>query len=426
MSWLGRIFGGVAKSTARQPAQWFLDWITGGKTAAGKPVNARTAQAAPTVAACVRVVREDVAKLPLILYQSMPKGGKRRATEHDLYRLLHDAPDPAGKLTSFEWREMMQEHLELRGNAYSQLVRNARGRVVALAPWHPDKVLIKRATDDGMLFYQHLEQGVTVTMADMLHLRGPISEDGVTGKSTVRVLCETIGAELMGEDNQAKLLKNGQRPPGILVHPAGLSEVAEKNIRESWEKQTNAENRGKTAILEEGMKYIQVGMTNEDAQALESRKFTRSQIAAGWRIPPHKIGDLDKATFSNIEHQALEYVTDSLLPRLRRFEAVLNITLLTEAERKAGYFFEFLVDGLLRGDIKSRYDAYAIGRNWGWLSANDIAELENRNPIPNGDIYLQPLNMVEAGSPPPAPEPAPPPAPDDDEEVEEEDADAAA
>ncbi|MCB1715100.1 MAG: phage portal protein, partial [Candidatus Competibacteraceae bacterium] len=181
-----------------------------------------------------------------------------------------------------------------------------------------------------------------------------------------------------------------------LTHPGTLTDGPLKRLKAQWQDDyAGASNAGKTLVLEEGMDWKQIGLTNEDAQYLETRKFQRSEIASIYRIPPHLIGDLEKSTFSNIEHQGLEFVKYTMAPWFARWEQAISRDLLTERERDR-YFAEFLVDGLLRGDIKSRYDAYSVGRQWGWLSANDVRKLENMNPIDEGDEYLSPLNMIPA------------------------------
>lgn len=406
------------KSTTSKPASWFIDWITGGEsTSSAIKVTAESAERASAVYACVRVVSEDVAKLPLILYRRRKDGGKERATEHPLYRLLHDRPN--GWQTSFDFRQTLQRAVELRGNAYGWKEKDGRGRTVAIWPTHPDRVKVLVNPDTRALFYEVSAPswqpgGKTVVLPkrDVLHIAGP-SDDGIVGKSTITMAREAIGLALAAEKHEAKTFGNGARLGGILSHPGKLDQVAQDSILKSWTTNfSGPENVGKTALLGEGMKFEAVAMTNDDAQFLELRGAQTAEIARFFRIPPHKIADLSKATFSNIEHQALEYVTDSLMPRLVRWEQRLTHELLDDEEVADGYFFEFLVDGLLRGDIKSRYEALAIARQQGIINANEWRNLENMNPR-DGDgaeDYWRPVNYVPDDTPVADPNAKPEPA----------------
>jgi HK97 family phage portal protein len=365
-------------------------------TRSGMHVTADTALACAAVNACVRVVSEDVAKLPLILYRRLPDGGKERATEHPLFRLLHSRPN--AWQTSFEFREMMQGHLELRGNAYAMKVTSGR-RVLELVPIHPDRVTVKQDTN-FTLRYTVTPTGDEFTAGQILHLRG-MSSDGFTGMSTLNHAREAVGLAKATERHGATMFGNGARPGGILSHPARLSPEAAKRLKEQWDDAHSGDNANGTAILEEGMSWAQMGMTSEDSQFLETRKFQRSEIASFFRIPPHMIGDLERATFSNIEHQGQEYVRGSLDPRLQRWTQRLNADLLTPAEQEE-YFFEFLTDALLRGDTKARYDAYSTAITNGFMSRNEARVRENLNPAPGLDEFLQPLNMGTATATPEA------------------------
>jgi HK97 family phage portal protein len=348
-------------------------------------VTPDSAMACAAVFSCVRVVSEDVAKLPLILYRRTSDGGKERAKDHPLYARLHDTPN--SWQTSVEWREMMQGHLELRGNAYALKVMSGR-QLLELIPLHPDKVTVRQ---DERFRLSYDIAGTAYSADQILHLRG-MSSDGFTGMSTITHAREAIGLAQATERHGASLFGNGARPGGVLVHPGKLSPEAAKRLKDQWDATHGGENANSTAVLEEGVSWTQLGMTSEDSQFLETRKFQRSEIASFFRIPPHKIGDLERATFSNIEHQALEYVTDSLMPRLVRWEQRLNASLLNPSERGA-YFFEFLTEGLLRGDTKARYDAYQSAIASGWMSRNEARIRENMNPEVGLDEFLRPLNM---------------------------------
>lgn len=386
---------------------WFTNWALGGEgTESGESITPDKAMRITTVAACVRVVSEDIAALPLKLYRRDPNGDKMVTADHRLYALMHDQPNRYQ--TSLEFRETMQRSMMLRGNAYGLIVRTPRGQIDSIGFVPAQWTTIKRAAD-GELIYEFREPGgkaVIVGADDVLHLKDG-GDDAYQGKSRVTQAREALGLAVALEKHGARLFRNGARFSGILIHPGKISQAAQGNLQKSFDQQARGSNQHRTAILEEGVKYQQVTMTSEDAQFLETRGYTRTEIAALYRVPPHMIGDLSRATFSNIESQSISYVVGTLLPWVRRWESRLNL-LLTEAERAAGYFFEFSVDGLLRGDIASRYAAYAVGRQWGWLSANDIRRSENMNAIPEdqgGDDYLVPLNMRPGGEPPEAPEP---------------------
>jgi len=239
----------------------------------------------------------------------------------------------------------------------------------------------------------------------VVHLRG-VSLDGVVGVSPITYHRETIGLGMAAEKYGAAFFGNNAKPGGMLKLKEVIGPERSKQLREDWEDRFQGpENSHKLVILDGEMDWQQIGMDNADAQFVETRRLSNQDIYRIFRMPPHKVGDLERATFSNIEQQALEYVTDCLLSDMVRWEQTLKRDLLTDPERAAGYFFEFMPDALMRGDIKSRYEAYAIARNWGVLSVNDIRDRENLNRIANGDIYLQPLNMIEAGTTPPTPSP---------------------
>ncbi len=411
MSLWSRIVDAFAKDTTSDaPAQWLIDWTRGGQaTVSGERVSPSTAMHTSAVYACVNVRSEDVGKLPCIMYQRLADGGKRRAVEHPLYSIVRDRPNP--RMTALEFRQMMQAHKDLRGNAYALKEFDARGQVVALWPLVPDWVTVLQARDDYELFYRIACPGkeiVTIPAAGIVHLRG-LSLDGIIGLSPISYHRETIGVAIAAEKYGAAFFGNGAQPMGALKVPTVLQPEATKALRESWEAQfKGARNAKKMAIFDGGMEWMQTGMTNVDSQYLDVMKFQNQQIYGMYRMPAHKVGDLERSTNNNIEQQALEYVTDCLMTQLVSFEQTLKLSLLSAEEISAGFFFEFLPDALLRGDLKSRYEAYAIGRNWGWLSVNDICDRENMNHVPNGDIRLQPMNMQEAGAKaPPVSAPAP-------------------
>lgn len=383
----------------------YVETFAGYETPSGVSVHPDTALEISAVYACVRVLAETVASLPLILYRRRDDGGKDRATEHPLYRLLHDIPNP--HMTSFQLREALMGHILTWGNAYAEIEFDRAGRVVGLWPLRPDRMAVR--LENGELIYEYRTSDGPVTLPDyrVLHIPG-LGFDGIVGYSPIRMMRQALGLTVATERFGSLLFKNAAQPKVVLKHPGELSEKAYKRLRESWESRHGGlENAHRTAILEEGVDITTIGIPPDDAQFLETRRFQLNEIARIYRVPPHMIQDLERATFSNIEQESINFVVHTVRPWLVRWEQAMNKQLLLERERES-LFVEFLVDGLLRGDIMSRYQAYAIGRQNGWLSADDIRRLENMNPLPDGlgETYLVPLNMIPASSVS-APAPAP-------------------
>ncbi len=394
---------------ATTPALNWMDeryWHSlGVESAAGVRVSPDSARRASAVYCCVNIRGESIASSPLIVYRRFPNGDKERAPQHPLYKVLHDRPNQWQ--TSFEWREMMQRHLDLRGNAYSHILPGPNGPVDQLVPLHPDRVTPIRYTDGSIAYKVRDLTGHTDTLPaqEICHLRG-WSEDGVRGVSPISAQCDTIGMALAAQDYAARFLANDATPSVVLKHPGELGEEAYNRLRNSWQEQQSGANRHKAALLEENMGIEKIGMTNKDAQLLEAQAAGDHKIAAIYRIPAHMLNLLDRATHSNIEHQGLEFRIGTMLPISARWEACLSRDLFFPLfdDPTGEYFAEYLLDGVSRGDLASRYTAYSIGRNWGWLSANDVRRLENMNSIgPEGDEYLRPLNMTLEGSPIPEP-----------------------
>jgi HK97 family phage portal protein len=367
-----------------------------GGTTAGKPVNEHTAMQMTAVYSCVRILAETLAGLPLHVYKYNDSGGKEKYLQHPLYKLLHDEPNP--EMTSFTFRETLMSHLLLWGNAYAQIIRNARGEVIALYPLMPNKMTVDR-DNNGRLFYLYqrsIEDAPTLGKdsfvyldpSDVLHIPG-LGFDGLMGYSPIAMAKNAIGLAMATEEYGAKFFANGAAPGGVLEHPGTIKDP--QKVKESW----NAAYQGSTnshrvAVLEEGMKYQQIGIPPEQAQFLETRKFQINEIARIFRIPPHMLADLEKSSFSNIEQQSLEFVKYTLDPWVVRWEQNMFRSLLMESEKNT-VFIKFNVDGLLRGDYVSRMSGYATARQNGWMSANDIRELENLDRIPvelGGDLYL--------------------------------------
>ena len=363
-------------------------------TFSGVVVNPVTAMQTAAVYTCVRILSETVGSLPLFLYCRLPDGGKLRATDHPLFFVLHNQPNP--EMTPIEFKETLTSHVALWGNAYAEIERNNRGDVIALWVLRPDKMKVERVNGE-IVYHYMLPNGNTVTLPSRLifHLKG-LTFNGLTGLSPIAQARNAIGLAVATEGYGSRFFANDARPGGVLQHPGKLSDKAYSNLQKNWERRhrgfTNAQ---RVAILEEGMTFEAIGVPPEDAQFLETRKYQKREIFGIYRIPPHMGADLEQATFSNIEQQSIEFVSYTMLPWLTRWEQGVNRDLLTEAEKRE-LFSEFLVNALLRGDIQSRYDAYWKGRQGGWLNANEIRAFENLNPIASGEEYWQPLNVVEA------------------------------
>lgn len=370
-----------------------------GGTSSGKTVNERTAMQTTAVYSCIRILAETLASLPLHTFKHT-ENGKEKATEHSIYHLLADEPNP--EMTSFVFRETLMGHLLLWGNAYAQIIRDGRGNIIALYPLMPDRMTVDRA-DSGEIYYIYNKEGKQYYLRnyEVLHIPG-LGFDGLIGYSPIAMAKNAIGMAIATEEYGASFFANGANPGGVLEHPGVVKDPA--RVRESWNSvYQGTKNAHRVAVLEEGMKFQSIGIPPEQAQFLQTRKFQLNEIARIFRIPPHMIGDLDKSSFSNIEQQSLEFVMYTLDPWVVIWEQAIKRALFSESEKKE-YFVKFNVDGLLRGDYQSRMNGYAVGRQNGWLSANDIRELENLNRIPDelgGDLYLVNGNMTnlsEAGA----------------------------
>ena len=359
-------------------------FFLGGSTS-GKAVTERSAMQMTAVYSCVRILAEAIAGLPLHLYTYKDDGGKEKAIGHPLYLLLHDEPNP--EMSSFVFRETLMTHLLLWGNAYAQIIRNGKGEVVALYPLMPNRMTVDRDSS-GQLFYSYqmnntdaptMKAGTVILKpSDVLHIPG-LGFDGLVGYSPIAMAKNAIGLAIATEEYGAKFFANGATPGGLLEYPGTVKDP--DRVRESWNKGfSGSQNAGKVA----------------QAQFLETRKFQINEIARIFRVPPHMVGDLEKSSFSNIEQQSLEFVKYTLDPWVVRWEQSLSRALFTPEEKKR-YFFKFNVEGLLRGDYQSRMNGYATARQNGWMSANDIRELENLDRIPaedGGDLYLINGNML--------------------------------
>ena len=364
-----------------------------GSSVSGKSVTASTAIQMSTVYACVRVIAETIASLPIHVYEHTD-GGNRKATEHPLYRLLHDEPNLG--MTSFILRETMMAHLLLWGNSYCQIIRTGRDQVVSLHPLQPDQMAVDRDTKGNLTYTYTDSSGKQFLMKpeDVLHIPG-LGFDGIVGYSPIAIEKNAVGLGIAAEEFGAKFFSNGARPSGVLTHPNTVKDPAA--LRASWNSAYGgSSNASRVAVLEEGMTFTPLSMPNNEAQFIETRRFQVEEICRIYRVPPHMVADLSRATFSNIEHSSIDFAIHTIRPWLVRMEQAMNRALIPETE-KGRFYVQINLDGLMRGDYKSRMEGYASARQNGWLSANDIRDLENLNPISDeegGNAYLINGNMI--------------------------------
>lgn len=402
MGVLERMRGGPHASTLANPDMILLESFGALPAKSGQRVNPETAMRCAAVYACIRVLSESIAQLPLLLYRRTMEGTrelKERATDHPLYWTLHNQPNPWQ--TAFEFRELLMANVLLRGNGYAYINR-AGGRIIELLPLHPDRVQVRQGRDFSVS-YTVLRDGqepLQVPQKDMFHLRG-LGSDGVTGVSVISYGREAIGLTMAAEEHGAKLFANAARPSGVLQRPKeapALSETAAKRLVDSFTAAYGSQNALRTALLEEGTTFTPVTIANDDMQFLQTRKFQRSEIAALFRVPPHMIADLERSTFSNIEQQGTDFVVFACGPWIVRWEQAIVRDLIGERQQ-GNLFAEFLVDGFLRGDIQSRYGAYNQAVNGGWMSRNEVRIKENLNPVDGLDTFLVPLAMGGTAAP---------------------------
>lgn len=367
-------------------------WTTASRWG-GDHISENKAMSIGAVFACVQIYSRTLGSMPLVVYEKGPEG-KHRALDHPLYKILHDQPNP--NMTSYTFRSMMEGCLKLYGNAYAWIEFDKNWLPKYLWPLHPQAVLPQRSLKTGELFYDavlHNGSRRRFRAYEMLHIPG-LGFDGIQGKSVIRHFAGTMG---LADDLQKygrKFFKNGARPGGVLQHPGELSEQAQERLERKFRRNyEGVEHAGRTLVLEEGMEYKNIGVPPEEAQFLESRKFSVTEIARIFQIPPHMVGDLEHATFSNIEFQDIGFAKHSMLPDCVAWEQELTRKLFAFKDGN-DYEVEFLMDGLVRSDIKSRYEAYAIGKQQGFLSTNDIREKENLNKVEGGDMLYVPLNMI--------------------------------
>lgn len=372
------------------------DWARGQDAAEIITANENNSMQIAAVYACVRILSETIASLPLNVYRHLDYG-KEKAKDHPLYDVLHNVANE--EMTAFTYRETIQAHILLWGNGYSEIEYDKGGRIRGLWPLLPDRTKPVREPGTKKLYYETTIGGQKIRLPSdrVLHIPG-FGFDGLVGYSPIQLAKKSFELAMYAEKFGTDFFKNGTNVGAVVTHPGKLGDDAFNRLKKSLEEKYEGLGKAhRMMLLEEGMTFAKNMIPPNDAQFLETRKFQISEIARFFRVPPHMLADLERATFSNIEHQSIEFVTHTIRPWLVRWEQQMQKDLFTEEERKS-FFVSHVIDGLLRGDIKSRYEAYSIGRQNGWLSADDIRELEDMNPLPDGQgkVYLLPLNMVPA------------------------------
>jgi HK97 family phage portal protein len=381
----------------------FLAWnFGGGASASGIIVSPQTAMQAAAVYSCVQVLAQSVGMLPLNVYLEDAKGAKTLAKSHPLWPILHDQPNDYQ--TNVEFFEMMVAALCLRGNAYAFVNRTRSGQVVELLPLHPDMVRVEMASNYTLCYSVTLSDGSFKVMqpGEIFHVRG-LTLNGWLGISPIAYARESIGLALATEKFGGQLFRNGAKMGGVLEHPQTMSQEAYNRLRDSFDAATSGENTHKTALLEEGVKYSPISMNADEAQFLATRQYQRSEIAAIFRVPPHMIGDLERATFSNIEQQSLDFINTGLMPWLNRFEKAIRRDLFNKDEKNSLHV-RFGVASLLRGDATARGLYYHNGILDGWMTGNEARHMESDigiilNPIDGLDVPLRPMNMTRIDQP---------------------------
>jgi len=399
--------GRARNATLREP-EWWRQMPAFGPSISGQTVTPETALALSSVYACVLTLAESVASLPMNVYRRLPNGGKEVATDHRVHTLLHVAPND--EQTAFEAIEFRMACLGLRGNAYGALEINGRGDIGSINPLRPQFMHLDRDAAGRLVFdYQEPGAARVYPKSHIWYTRG-FGTDGVSGLNPIAVHREAIGYAMTLNEHGSRMFANGAMVGSTIEVPTEWSETAFQNFKADFQQNHGGRlNANKPLVLEAGAKFNAIGMNLVDLEFIANQKMQIAEVARIYRIPLHMLNELDKATFSNIEHQSLEFVTRTLLPWLKRIEDSANRDLFGPLER-GKYFVKFNMDALLRGDIKSRYEAYqiAIGGNNGpgWMSRNDVRLLEDMNPKDGLDEIYSPA--AQAAAEPPAKQPQTP------------------
>ena len=384
-----------------------MTFLFGTPSSSGQVVNEETAMQSVAVYSCIRILAESIAGLPLHVYRSLPSGGRERANEHPLSRILHDEPNP--EMSSFVYRETVMGHMLLYGNSYSQIIRNGRGEVVALYPLLPNKMEVGRNAGGQLMYtyYRDVGEGAPGRKAgycklsrdEVLHIPA-LGFDGLVGYSPIAMARNAIGMSLAAEEFGAKFYANSANPSGVIEYAKEIKDP--EQFKRDWDAKHSGLNQHKTAILEDGMTFKPIQIHPTDAQFLETRRFQLHEIARLFRIPPSMLGDLERATYNSAEQMSLDFVKFSLNPWLARLEQAFFQSLLLPGE-KGTYFIRFNLDGLLRGDHKARFESYALGIQNGIYSVNNILALEELNPLSEeegGNLHVingNAIKLADAG-----------------------------
>jgi HK97 family phage portal protein len=399
LAWFGRR---IQAATQRDKTGWFVDWAQGGQsTLSGTRVSNDSALTIATVFACIRAISEDIGKLPLKLYKSLKPRGKEPVPDHRVYRLLHDSPNP--EMTAITFRRVLTAHALGWGNGFAEIERGIDGSPLALWPLKPNRTRVLRLEDNRIWYEFRTDDDKVAWLRDdnVLHIHG-LGFDGLVGYNVIRYARECLGAALATQKEASAFFGNGIRSAGILTHPGNLSETARKNLRASFDQYQGPENAHRMMLIEEGMKYEKSTIPPQEAQFLETRQFSVPEVCRWFRMPPNKVADTTRAQgWSTLEQTNTDYVIDTLMPWMVCWEQEIWRKLLNPREQRKGLFARHVVQGLLRGDAKARNEAYKIAREWGWMNADDIRELEDLNPLPEdkGQTYLVPMNFKEALAP---------------------------
>ena len=380
---------GVSRSTTEG---WLTKLFGGGKTLAGPRVNSETALTISAVYRAVEIRSQTVGMLPLVMYRRKPGGGRERATKHPLYKLLKNGPNP--QHTAFNFKRAMQANLDTRGNANALIERAGNGDVTALRPIRADLVTVRRHPDSGELFYDISGGESNIPARRMLHLRG-FTLDGDLGLSPVGLAREGLALALATEQAGAEAFSKGVVPPMIISVRGNPDKDQRQNYRDGWIEMQSGQ-RNAPAVVGEMVKAEVIPLNLEDMQFLGSRKFQIAEIARWYDIPPHMLFELDRATFSNIEHQAIEFLLYCMQPQFTNWEEELARVLLTPDEQEE-YYFEFVTEALLRTDTKTRWETWKLQREAGAVNGNEIRKAENRDEYEGGDAFLEPSNMRRVG-----------------------------
>lgn len=378
------------------PAPWSDFWYErlGIGSSSGMLVTEVTAKRLATVLACVGVIGRNIGMMPCKIYTEAPDGSKKLVTHHPLYDVLYSRPNV--HQTAFEFKQMMEGHLELRGNAYAEIIPGKRGPVDQLVPMHPDRVTVEQAKPSGTILYKYndplIEHTRTLVEEEVFHLRN-YSDDGITGQSTVAMAVDTFGVALGQQDYTARFIRNDARPPIVLTGGSWKTKQDEEAFRASWQRGQTAANRGKMALLPSGMEAKAIGVNPNDQQLLDARKFSRIEICSIFGVPPHLIGETEKtASYASVEQFNIMYAVHCISPRLTLWEQAIQRDLITSAK----FFAKFDMAALLRGDTASRYAAYAQALGLGFMCQDEVRAFEGLNPIPGGagKKFWRPLNWA--------------------------------